>query len=189
MSAIVRWIPGGANLGRAAVCIGKFDGVHVGHRRLISETVRRASALGAVSVVVTFDRHPACVLAPGRVPERILPLEENLRLIAELRPDFVVVLPFTRDLADLPPERFVDEILLCCTEPVEVLVGAGFRFGAGAAGTAATLRARLDDRGCVVTEVPLVTVGAAPASSTRVRHFLASGQLAAATLMLGRATG
>jgi riboflavin kinase/FMN adenylyltransferase len=186
MTTTLLWKNGTPNLGRAVACIGKFDGVHLGHQRLISETVRRARAARALSVVLTFDRNPACVIAPDAVPPRVLPLEANLELIAGLRPDFVVVLPFTGELAALSAERFLDEVLSGIIEPVEIVVGKGFRLGAGATSGARTMRRHLAPSGCRVVEMPLVEVENAPAASSRVREFIESGELAAAEHLLGR---
>jgi riboflavin kinase/FMN adenylyltransferase len=174
------------NLGRAVACIGKFDGVHVGHRRLIAETVSRARAAAVSSVVVTFDRHPACVLAPGAVPVRISPLETNLALIGEMAPDYIVVLEFSERLAAMAGERFLDRVLLNMIEPVEIIVGAGFRFGAGATCDAAMMRHHLALQGCAVAELPLVEVGRMPAASSRVRELIESGAVAIAAGLLGR---
>lgn len=182
----VFWHGEPATLGRVAVCIGKFDGVHLGHQRLIAETMRHAREGDAASVVLTFDRHPACVVAPDRVPARLMTVEENLRRIEELGPDYIVVVPFTEHVAAMSAERFIDSVLLRIADPVAVVVGQGFRLGRGASHGAECMRRHLAPTGCEVFEVPLVRVGEAAASSTRVRCLLEAGDLHAAAHVLGR---
>jgi riboflavin kinase/FMN adenylyltransferase len=180
------WHEDMAALGLAAVCIGKFDGVHVGHQRVIAETMRHARETSAVSVVVTFDRHPASVVAPDYVPARLMSLEENLRWIEELGPDHIIVVPFTARLAAMSAEQFLESVLLRVMDPVAIVIGQGFRLGRGASHGAECMRRYLAPTGCTVFEVPLVRVGEAAASSTRIRRFVESGDFRAAAHILGR---
>lgn len=174
------------SFGRAAVCIGKFDGVHVGHQRVIAETIRRAREAGAASVVLTFDRHPACVVAPGCVPARLMSVDENVRRIGELGPDHVLVVPFTAHVAAMSAEEFLDSVVLRVMDPLAIVVGQGFRLGRGASHGADCMRRHLETKGCAVFEVPLVTVDEAAASSTRVRRLVEIGDLRTAARILGR---
>lgn len=185
----VFWHGESATFGRVAVCIGKFDGVHIGHQRLIAETMRHAREADAASVVLTFDRHPACVVAPDRVPARLATVEENLRRIEELGPDYIVVVPFTADVAAMSAERFIDSVLLRIADPVAVVVGQGFRLGRGALHGAECMRRHLAPTGCAVFEVPLVRVGEAAASSTRIRRLIEVDDLHEAAHVLGRPYG
>jgi riboflavin kinase / FMN adenylyltransferase len=180
------WHEDAAALGRAAVCIGKFDGVHIGHQRVIAETMRRAREAGAASVVLTFDRHPASVVAPGCVPARLMTLNENLRRIGDLGPDHIIVVPFTARVAAMSAEEFLDSVLLRVVDPVAIVVGQGFRLGRGACHGADCMRSHLAPTGCAVVEMPLVKVGEAAASSTRVRRLVEVGDLSAAARILGR---
>lgn len=187
MCARVQWRPDMGNLGPAVVCIGKFDGVHVGHTHLIDETVRRARAAHTASLVMTFDRHPADILAPGAAPGRILPVEENLRLIEDRGPSHLIVLPFTEWMAGLSARRFMEEVLLTVAQPLGMVVGEGFRFGAGAEAGADELRHGLAATRCEVVELPLRTVGGLPVASTRIRNAVAAGDVDLAGRLLGRA--
>jgi riboflavin kinase / FMN adenylyltransferase len=180
------WHEHATALGPAAVCIGKFDGVHIGHQRVIAETIRVAREADAASVVLTFDRHPASVVAPGHTPASLMTLDQNLRRIEELGPDHIIVVRFTARVAAMSVEQFLDSMLRRVMDPVAIVVGQGFRLGRGASQGADRMRRHLAPTGCAVLEVPLVRVGEAAASSTRVRRLVEVGDFPAAARILGR---
>ena len=117
----------GRSLVRPVLTVGNFDGVHVGHRAILDTVVARARALEGEAVVHTFEPHPRKVLRPERAPRLLTTLEQKLELLGEIGVDLVIVEPFTRDLATLPAERFVREVVFERLEPVEVYVGYDFR--------------------------------------------------------------
>jgi riboflavin kinase/FMN adenylyltransferase len=169
-----------------ALAIGTFDGVHVGHRAVIGRALEIAAERGIMSSVVTFDRHPLEVIDPGRVPRLLTPPAEKLRLLAELGPDEVVVLPFDEHLAGLTPGDFCAELLdgaLCARA---VVVGENFHFGAGGAGDATELRACGARHGFDTIAVSLVTEHGKTISSTRIRRLLQHGELEEVREILGR---
>ncbi|MDC0721925.1 riboflavin biosynthesis protein RibF [Nannocystis bainbridge] len=170
-----------------AACIGAFDGLHLGHQALL----RRAAALAPRIALVTFDPHPAQVLAPERAPPRLQTLAQRARVAAALGVDSLVVLPFTRALADTAPDAFVERLLLAGLRPAAVVVGPDFRFGSGRAGGPADLRRLLGPAGVeveVVTEVSLPTdPSQAKLGSSGIRRAVERGDLPAAAAMLGRA--
>lgn len=154
-----------------AVALGTFDGVHVGHRRLLART----HLPGLVPTVVTFDPHPRLVL--GRAVRLICSLERRLELMAHAGIRDVLVVPFTTETARIPGLEWIDTVL----RPLEaerVVVGENYRFGHRAACDASTLR----DCGLNVDEVPL----ARGASSTRIRELVSNGDVAGAASLLGR---
>jgi riboflavin kinase/FMN adenylyltransferase len=165
----------------AAVAIGNFDGVHVGHRALID----RARALGSTAVALTFDPHPAAIVGAG-APPQLASLDRRLELLAEAGVDAVVVEPFTRELAALSPGAFVDEILLGGLHARAVVVGYDFTYGQQRAGTIDTLAAHGARAGFEVAVVPAVEVAGVVASSSRIRNALRAGDLAQAEALLGR---
>jgi riboflavin kinase/FMN adenylyltransferase len=118
----------------SAVSIGKFDGVHVGHRAVIDELKIIAREHGLQSVVVTFDRHPLALLAPAMCPQSLVSTEQKLELLAETGIDATLVLEFNEALSSLPPEEFIESILVNALNVRQVLVGRDFRFGARGAG-------------------------------------------------------
>jgi riboflavin kinase/FMN adenylyltransferase len=154
-----------------AVAIGTFDGVHVGHRHLISRIV----ASGLVPTVVTFDPHPRLVL--GRAVQMISTLSRRLELLEELGVKDVLVVPFTLAVARHSPQEWVDSVL----RPIgtaKVVVGENFRFGHRASGTVATLR----EQGLDVDQIALQDA----ASSTRIRALVEQGDVVSANALLGR---
>ncbi len=154
-----------------SVAIGTFDGVHLGHRRVLEE----AKAGGAVPTVVTFDPHPR--VAFGNRVELLLTLERRLELLEQAGIADTLVVRFDLELAKLSPEEFADSVLRRIGTTV-VAVGDGFRFGRGRSGDADVLR-RL---GFDVRVVPLVE----GLSSSAIRQLLAAGEVEDAAAMLGR---
>ena len=169
-----------------ALAIGTFDGVHVGHRAVIDRALEIAAERGITSTVVTFDRHPLEVVDPARVPRLLTPPAEKLRLLAELGPDEVVVLPFDARLAGLSPEDFCAELLADTLHARAVVVGENFHFGAGGAGDAAQLRSCGARHGFDTIAVSLVTEHGKTISSTRIRRLLHLGELEEVREILGR---
>jgi riboflavin kinase/FMN adenylyltransferase len=177
-----------ADVDRSVVTVGVFDGVHRGHRYLIDSVVRRAAELATTGVVVTFDPHPMSVLRPDRAPTMLATLNHRLELIRERGIDAVLVLPFTTELAQQPPEEFVRAVLAESLGAAEVRVGENFRFGHRAAGDVTLLGSLGMEHGFTVTAVPLAGEGTpeAPWSSSYIRRCLEAGDVQQAARALGR---
>lgn len=187
----------------AAVAIGNFDGVHLGHRALLELAIARARALGGPAIAVTFDPHPTSVLAPHLAPPLLTTMERRLQLLAEVGVDLAVVLPFSAKLAAMPAAEFVDEILRRQLAARHVVVGYDFSYGRGRGGSTSTLEAHGAAAGFGVDIVAAVQVpkdgdgrgdtrgdgrgdgGGEIASSTRIRGHLRSGNLPRARRLLG----
>jgi len=172
------------------VAIGVFDGVHAGHRAIVARAVAAASELGASSVVVTFDPHPAVVVRPEAAPPLLGDVSQRLDLLASLGVDAVLVLPFDREIASWTAEEFVERLLVTRLHAQRVVVGENFRFGNRALGDVALLRrlGAVDD--FTVDAVSLVGVAADEVvSSTLIRGMVADGSVAAAAKALGRPYG
>lgn len=187
MSTIVEWESGTPSLGRAVVAMGVFDGVHSGHRALIADTVSLAREHGARSVVATFDRDPEQVVKPSEHVPQLLTLEDKLDHIARLDVDAIVVIPFCMRLAEMTPQRFLDDVLLAATEPVAIVVGEDFRFGSHASGTVATLEKFGAQHGFGVVAHELIERDGQPVTATRIRTLIARGDVESACRLLGRA--
>ncbi len=153
------------DLGPGVVTIGNFDGVHRGHQAVLRRLVEVAHARGATAVAVTFDPHPLAVLYPDRAPAALCGLAHRLDLLAETGLDAVLVLPFTRELAQWSPERFVTDVLVSALHAAAVVVGRDTRFGHRNSGDLDTLRAAGAEHGFEVLTVEDlgVGVGAGPA--------------------------
>ncbi|MBZ4488558.1 bifunctional riboflavin kinase/FAD synthetase [Microbacterium sp. cx-55] len=179
-----------AGFGPSVVAIGKFDGVHAGHRAILERAKVDAATRGAKVVAVTFDRNPLALLRPDRCPTDLVSLPQKLRLLAETGIDATLVLTFDEQLSALAPRDFVVDTLVRPLAVSTVLVGADFRFGRGGAGTPDTLRELGDEFGFrvdVIDEVRGIHEGRR-VSSTWVRELLAAGDVASASKLLGRPT-
>jgi len=170
---------------RSVVTVGVFDGVHRGHRQVVTSAVWRAAEIAADPVVVTFDPHPMTVVRPEHAPRALATLDHRLQMLADLGVAAVLVLPFTAERAQQSAEDFVREVLVDALHARAVLVGEDFRFGHRAAGDVALLRELGTTYGFEVVAVPLAGDGGRW-SSTRVRELLAAGDVAAAAQVLGR---
>lgn len=177
-----------ADFGPSAVTIGKFDGVHTGHRAVIDELKRVAAHEGLAAVAITFDRHPLSTLSPGSHPDTLVGVEQKLALLAESGLDATLLLAFDRALAGLSPEDFVQRILVDVLRAKSVLVGRDFRFGARGAGTVATLERLGAASGFSVRLIEDVRPeDNRRVSSSWIRELLVAGDVAHAARLLGRA--
>ena len=176
----------GRRLRAPALAIGNFDGVHVGHQRLFEEARRRAAPRGGESVALTFEPHPARVLAARLAPPLITTLARKLELIAEARIDVTVVEPFTLALAAWSPEDFVTRILVDALGAKDVCVGWDFTFGKERAGTTERLSALGAQHGFAVSILDPVSAGGITCSSTKIRELLLEGNVEGAAILLGR---
>lgn len=170
----------------AAIALGVFDGVHLGHRTILATAVARARSSGVQAVACTFDPHPAEVLQPGQSPPPICPLSERLALMAQTGVDATVVLTFSKALAAMEPEAFVKDVLLERLRARDVVVGFNHTFGRGARGNARLLQALSERLGfrCLVV-APLLIDGVA-VSSSEIRAALRAGEIERANRYLGR---
>jgi riboflavin kinase/FMN adenylyltransferase len=171
----------------AAIAIGNFDGVHVGHRALIAQTRELAAANRSLSVALTFDPHPSALLAPAHAPKMLTSIARRIELLQEAGVDAVVIEPFTRELAAASPEAFIDGLVIGALRARAIVVGYDFSYGHGRAGTVTALQDHGRNAGVEVAVVAPVAVEGEIAASTRIRSHLRAGELAAATRMLGRA--
>ncbi len=183
---IVEWEEGHESLGRAVAAIGVFDGVHAGHRALISDTVSLAHEHEALSVVVTFDRDPEQVVKVQAHVPQLLTLEDKLEHIERLGVDAIVVIPFCMRLAKMAPARFLDDVLLATIQPLAIVVGEDFRFGTHASGDVETLKLFGHEHGFGVVAHELIERDGDTVTSTRIRTLIAQGDVCGACRLLGR---
>jgi riboflavin kinase/FMN adenylyltransferase len=165
---------------------GVFDGVHRGHRRVVTGLLDWARAEGVSSVVLTFDRHPAEVLT-GRPMPLISPLGERIRLIGELGVDFLVVLNFTPEFSRLSADEFIRDLVARRLRARGIVLGHDSRFGRDRAGDPAMLAAIGRETGLQVRQAEPEIHEGRPVSSTLVREAVFAGRLDVAAYLLGRA--
>jgi len=171
-------------LTRGALAIGNFDGVHLGHRGLFDAAKVSARELSGPVCALTFEPHPARVLAPQYAPPLISSGSRKRELLAGAGVEELVVQPFDRAFASTEPERFVE--LLAATGAGEIVVGHDFTYGRERAGTVDTLRADLQQRGMRLQVVAPIAVNGLVVSSTKIREFTLEGRVEAAAQLLGR---
>jgi riboflavin kinase/FMN adenylyltransferase len=176
-----------AGYGPSALTIGNFDGVHVGHARILAEVVAAARRERWQAVALTFDPHPTRVVAPERAPKLLTTLETRLRLLEQAGLDAALVLPFTPEVARLEPEGFVRQVVLGKLCSRMVVVGANFRFGRGQRGTVDLLREWGGRLGYEVRVIEPVYRRGELASSSRIRRWIGEGLVERAGRLLGRA--
>lgn len=172
-------------LGRVVIALGNFDGVHVGHQRLIRNMVSYARKIGAAPVVFTFHPHPLQVLFPDRAPRLLISPERRAELISRLGVDALLMLPFDRDLARLNPEFFVHDLLVRQLGVEAVFVGFNCTFGHRGAGTPELLQRLGKELGFYVEVLPPIQVGETVVSSSTVRQVLEEGDIGRARGYLG----
>ena len=174
--------------GPSAVAIGKFDGVHAGHRAVIGRLREIAAESGIRAVAVTFDRNPLAVLRPDRCPENVVTVERKIELLSELELDATLLLTFDEELAARSAEDFVAGILTSALHVSTVLVGEDFRFGRGGAGNPDLLRQLGPKYGFTVEVVDDVFLDGSDrrVSSTWIRELLMAGDVTAAARVLDR---
>lgn len=165
--------------------IGVFDGVHLGHQRLILQTKDAAAKSNALSVVLTFSNHPLAVLSPGTVVTYLNDLEERLELLKALGVDYVIAVSFTEETAQLSARQFVS-LLRQSLKMRGLVVGPDFALGHNREGNVPTLRALGQEMGFSVDTVEPITQGDQIVSSTSIRRALAQGDVARAGKLLGR---
>ncbi|MBK9166790.1 MAG: bifunctional riboflavin kinase/FAD synthetase [Bryobacterales bacterium] len=183
---IYRSLDEATGFGPCALTIGNFDGVHTGHRELFLRVCDAARRLRVRPSALTFDPHPARVVAPDRAPKLLTTLDERCRLMAAEGIEQVLILPFTGEVAALPPEAFIERILVEHLGTRAVVVGANFRFGRGQAGGTATLEAAGRVLGFEVDIAPPVWRKGRIVSSSAVRRAVEAGRMAEARHLLAR---
>lgn len=172
---------------RAVVAIGNFDGLHLGHQRVIGETRAVAASLGAPSAVLTFEPHPRRLFQPDAPPFRLSSLASKSRMLEALGLDLLYVARFDRAFAQIPAEGFIDNVLIGRLGVRHVVVGEDFAFGHRRAGDVTLLRARAAAAGFGVTPAPQVTgPDGKVISSNAIRAALKAGDPVTAAALLGR---
>ncbi len=171
---------------RTVLTIGNFDGVHLGHREIFRRVVDKAHELKGTAVVVTFEPHPLCLLAPDKAPLRLNTPEEKVRLLAASCVDLLVILNFTRQLSELPAEDFVREILVDKLGVQHLIVGYDYAFGRNRQGNTDFLAAQAKLHNFTLEVLEPIRAEQQAHSSTAIRQFLKEGRVADAVNILGR---
>jgi len=169
--------------------LGVFDGLHLGHQRIMQTVVDRAKLSAAVPTAITFDPHPRAVLYPASAPPLLQTLDQRLANFEVLGIKQAIVIPFTLDFASQPAEVFLENIVRDRLHAKEVYLGKGFEFGQNRAGNIGMLREVSGKLGFIADEVDEVQLRGRRVSSSKIRELLASGSVNLARRMLGRPYG
>lgn len=172
--------------GPVVLAIGVFDGVHLGHRAVIERALTDAKAIKGTAVIVTFDPHPIRVLRPGEAPRLLTSTRHKLHLIRDLGIQHLLVIPFDKAFATMPPEAFIQELAGACHPLREICVGHQWSFGKGRAGNLDLLKTLGDQLGFDEVGVHAVQVDGMIVSSTLVRRAIEKGDFVTAARFLGR---
>lgn len=170
----------------SAVTVGKFDGIHLGHQKLIGALRSAAKEHDLATVVVTFDRHPDVLLNPDNSKLPIIGPKLKESLIADTGVENLLTLPFDQELANLLPEQFVKQILVDGLKAKIVLVGEDFRFGHRGSGDVHLLRDLGQQLGFEVRVISSAEIDGQKISTSKIREYLDEGNVVAASEMLGR---
>lgn len=173
-------------LKNAVVTIGNFDGVHLGHRKIIDLTIKKARERQGSAVAYTFRPHPQVALRPDTELQLLSTYDEKIELLRATGLDLVIEEPFSREFSTTPPEQFFQDVLLRRLNASEIIVGYDFAFGKGRQGHLETLEAFCKRDGVGLTVVPPQRTENEVVSSTRIRQHLLSGEIESATKLLGR---
>ncbi|HEX8007218.1 MAG TPA: bifunctional riboflavin kinase/FAD synthetase [Trebonia sp.] len=175
-----------AEWGESVVTVGEFDGVHLGHQRIVARAAEIGRERNLPVVVITFDPHPDEVIRPGSHPPFLCSARRRAELLASLGAEAVIMLPFTLEFSRLDPDEFVRTVLVERLHAAAVVEGEDFRFGHKAAGDVSLL-AKLGEKYDFTAEgMPLLVLDGATISSTSIRRLLEAGDVAAAVKELGR---
>ena len=172
--------------GPAAVAIGNFDGVHLGHAALLKRLVDAARAANLPATILTFEPHPREFFSPASAPARLTTLREKLELLAASGVEQAMVCHFNARFAALSAAQFVDDVLLAGLHTRHLIIGDDFRFGKGRAGDFAMLQAAGQQAGFSVEAMGSVMLDGVRVSSSAVRQALADGDMQRAAALLGR---
>ncbi len=172
--------------GHSVLTIGTFDGVHIGHQRILRRVLEEARERGLPAVVFSFEPTPGEFFSQGTPPARLTRFREKFEALDQFGVDWLCCPPFDADMEGLGPDEFIERMLVKCLGIRFLVVGDDFRFARNRSGTIDNLRDAGKRFGFSVEQVPSVLEEGHRVSSTRIRRLLADGELAGAKKLLGR---
>ncbi|MBP2654903.1 MAG: riboflavin biosynthesis protein RibF [Firmicutes bacterium] len=170
---------------KTTIALGTFDGVHIGHQKIIGKAVNIAKQINAVSVVFTFQNHPLALIDPERCPLQIDSPKYKAALVEALGVGILLCMPVTKEFLELSPQEFI-LLLRQYLNPAYLVVGPNYSYGHKGAGTPELLKKAGEENGFQVIVHPPVHVGDTLVSSTAIRQYIQAGMVERATALLGR---
>lgn len=172
---------------KTIITIGSFDGIHMGHRKILHQLEEMAAEEGLTSIVMTFHPHPRSIVYPDDDSLRLLnTLDEKIALLSEFNIDALVIAPFTLAFSQITPEAYIKDFLLKHFNPAIIVIGYDHRFGLKRAGNIDLLRAHSESLGYEVVEIPKQEIDEIAISSTKIRAALSAGNLDRANKLLSK---
>jgi riboflavin kinase/FMN adenylyltransferase len=169
----------------AALTIGTFDGVHLGHRQILAALAKEAADTNGESIIITFDPHPRKVVQPNTSLQLINTLEERIELLRDLKIDHLVIVPFTKEFADLSAESYIKDFLVERFQPQSIIIGYDHHFGKNRQGNFRLLEEKSPVYGYRLLEIPKHILEEIDISSTKIRGAIRSGEIEKANKLLG----
>ncbi len=166
------------------VTLGTYDGVHLGHQKIIHQLVKKAKEKGKDSLLVTFDPHPRKALGLGEI-FLLSTLNEKIELLNQTGLDYLLVLPFTQSFSEQTASEFVHDFLIKSLDISEIILGYDHRFGKNREGNVDLLKSLLGEYNKTVTEIPAQSLHEITISSTKIRTALGLGEIDIANQRLG----
>lgn len=167
--------------------IGNFDGVHLGHQKILSTVLRRAEEMKGISMAVTFDPHPMKVITPERKIMILTTLEEKAKIMEEMGIRVFLCIKFTKEFSKMQPDDFITDVLVKKINAKEIIVGTNYTFGKNKKGTVGLLRRRGKKYGFTVKVIRNAKLYGNVVSSSKIRELLSKGDLLKVSTFLGRA--
>ncbi len=171
---------------RPVVTIGNFDGIHIGHQRIIEEVRRKAAEIDGVSALITFDPHPLSLLKPENLEGLITPLPVKKRILEEMGIDVLIILKFEESFRGLEPEDFIRDVLVKRIGVSVLVLGYDFRFGKDAKGDVNLIEKLSEKYGFLFRKIDPVTLDGEKVGSNRIRKMIVDGDLLRVRDFLGR---
>jgi len=171
---------------KSVVTIGNFDGVHIGHRELLRQLLQKSRSVDAPSVVLTFDPHPIQVLYPEKHHASLFDRDDQVTEFEKMGVDYLFIQPFSRELSQMSPETFLNDIIIKPLSPKALIVGHDFSFGANRSGSFELLKKYSQDWNFDLTYVPPFQREGQTVSSSLVREKVKNGEMESANQLLGR---
>ncbi len=169
----------------SCLALGMFDGVHIGHQKVLSSAINKAKLYGALSTVVTFSKHPQIITT--KTPAKLITnLEERLKLFEKLGVDAALILDFNEELSQLKPDKYIEDVLVNSLNPKNISIGYDHRFGEQKKGNNIILQNYGDIHDYDVSVIAPVKINGQVASSSAIRKFISCGDVESAAKLLNR---
>lgn len=168
-----------------AVTMGTFDGVHLGHREILSQLTQTAQQAKLPSVVLTFFPHPRMVLEPQHPIQLLNTIDERIDILRQCQVDHVIVHPFTQEFSQLTPSQYIEDILIQKIQAQKIIIGYDHRFGKNREADIRTLLSYQEKYPLDIVEIPAQLLNSVAVSSTKARQALLQGEVARAHQFLG----